>query len=60
VPCPFNSLRQLTLMLVAITGCPAGYNFTLLGQKPNQSFFIPEINVNITGFTKTTDSLFSL
>jgi hypothetical protein len=50
----------LSLVLVAITGGSPGDNFALLGKKPNQPLFIPEVNVNITSLAKAADSFLPL
>jgi hypothetical protein len=60
MPCPLDGCRQLPLVLITITGSPSGNDFSLFSQKTDQSFFISEVDKNITGLAEAAYSFLSL
>jgi hypothetical protein len=44
----FDSGGQLPLMLITISRGSAGHNFTLLGEKPDQTLLISKIYKNVS------------
>jgi hypothetical protein len=57
---PLYGCRQLSLVLITISGSSSGNNLSLLRKETHQSFFISEIDKYIASLTKAANTFFSL